>query len=91
MPKAMLDWTEVEKRIEKRISEESEIYDLDEDDIKEIRLEVYKDSGWSFDPCADEEDDGEDDEEPGPYQKGYSSYSLEDWYMEFGLSHKDFS
>ena len=37
----MRNYTEVEELIEQRIAEESEIYDLDDSDIAEIRLEVY--------------------------------------------------
>ena len=58
MKNERMDWLEVEELIEKRIAEESEIYDLDSYDIAEIRLETYKECGWDYDAGRDEDDEG---------------------------------
>ena len=57
MKNERMDWLEVEELIEKRIAEESEIYDLDSSDIAEIRLETYKECGWNYDAGKDEDED----------------------------------
>lgn len=83
-------YTEVEALIEKEIEKESELYDLDIYDINDIRLEIYRANGWSYDPWpeGEEEEDEEDvfdpDEEPWFHRDPYYEYT------ERGLSFWDF-
>jgi hypothetical protein len=85
MANERMDWLEVEERIEKRIAEESEIYDLDSSDIAEIRLETYKECGWSYDAGKDEDEDEEDEEIE--YEPTYRSLSA--IYFDLGLNIRD--
>lgn len=82
----MRNYTEVEELIEQRIAEESEIYDLDDSDIAEIRLEVYKANGWSYDPFPLEDEEEEEDEEV-EYEPAYRS--LSQIYADLGLNIHD--
>ena len=60
MKNEMRNFTEVEEIIEQRIAEERELYDLDTWEIAEIRMEIYKANGWSYDPFPIEEDEEEE-------------------------------
>ena len=85
MTNERMNWMNVEEIIEKRIAEESEIYDLDKDDIKEIRLEVYKACGWDYDAGWDEDEDAEEEDrdcEP-------ACRSLTAIYIDLGLNIHD--
>lgn len=81
---AKKNYTEIEKIIEKRIAELEEEYELDNDDIEEIRTEAYKENGWSYDPFPLEE------EEPEEEEIFYGYRSLEDQLWEVGMSMRDF-
>ena len=85
MTNERMNWMNVEEIIEKRIAEESEIYDLDKDDIKEIRLEVYKACGWDYDAGWDEDEDAE--EEDGDCEP--ACRSLTAIYIDLGLNIHD--
>lgn len=82
---AKKNYTEIEKIIEKRIAELEEEYELDNDDIEEIRTEAYKENGWSYDPFPQEEE-----EEPEEEEIFYGYRSLEDQLWEVGMSMRDF-
>ena len=83
--KQMPYW-EVEALIEERIAKESEEWDLDSYDIDQIRLEVYKENGWSYDPKPyDEEEEEEDYSEDCIFRNG-----IRDYYAELGMSRWDF-
>lgn len=82
---AKKNYTEIEKIIEKRIAELEEEYELDNDDIEEIRTEAYKENGWSYDPFPLEEE-----EEPEEEEIFYGYRSLEDQLWEVGMSMRDF-
>ena len=84
MKNERMDWLEVEELIEKRIAEESEIYDLDSSDIAEIRLETYKECGWSYDAGKDED---EEEDEAVEYEPAYRSLSA--IYFDLGLNIHD--
>lgn len=88
MKNERMDWLEVEELIEKRIAEASEIYDLDDYDIAEIRLETYKECGWNYDAGKDE--DEEEEAEEIEYEPTYRSLSA--IYIDLGLNiHDHFS
>ena len=57
------NYTEIEERIEARIAELEEAYELDTYDIQEIRDEEYRLGGWSYDPFPEIEDEEDEDEE----------------------------
>lgn len=78
---AKKNYTEIEKIIEKRIAELEEEYELDNDDIEEIRTEAYKENGWNYDPFPLEEE-----EEPEEEEIFYGYRSLEDQLWEVGMS-----
>jgi len=82
---AKKNYTEIEKIIEKRIAELEEEYELDNDDIEEIRTEAYKENGWNYDPFPLEEE-----EEPEEEEIFYGYRSLEDQLWEVGMSMRDF-
>lgn len=82
---AKKNYTEIEKIIEKRIAELEEEYELDNDDIEEIRTEAYKENGWSYDPFPLEAE-----EEPEEEEIFYGYRSLEDQLWEVGMSMRDF-
>ena len=44
------NFTEIEEIIENRIAELEKEYGLDRYDIEEIRIEAYRENGWSGDP-----------------------------------------
>ena len=79
------NYTEIEAIIEERIAELEEEYELDRWDINDIRLEAYKENGWSFDPFP-EEDEEEDEEE----DDGWYPITMEDKLREVGMSWRDF-
>lgn len=78
-------YTEIEEIIENRIAELEEEYELDRWDIAEIRLEAYKENGWSHDPFPEEdpEDDYDEDEE-------YHYRTMEQQLWEVGMNMRDF-
>ena len=74
---------EIENIIEERIAKESQEWDLGMSDIDDIRLEVYRENGWSYDPKPY---DWEEEEEEGCiYRNG-----VRDYYKELGMSREDF-
>ena len=73
---------EIEELIEARIAEESETYELADWEIKEIRLEVYKENGWGYDPFDEDEEDG--DEDATYYVTGFS------FLRDIWMSERDF-
>ena len=85
MANERMNWLEGEERIEKRIAEESEIYDLDSYDIAEIRLETYKECGWNYDAGKDEDEEEEDEEIE--YEPTYRSLTA--IYFDLGLNIHD--
>ena len=80
------NYWEVEAIIEKEIERLSEDYELDHHDIDQIRLKVYKENGWSYDPKPyDEEEEEEDYSEDCIFRNG-----IRDYYAELGMSPWDF-
>ena len=77
-------YTEIEEIIENRIAELEEEYELDPWDIAEIRLEAYKENGWSHDPFPEEEQEEEDEDEE------YHCRTIEQQLWEVGMSMRDF-
>ena len=75
------NYTEIEERIEVRIAELEEEYELDTYDIQEIRDEEYRLGGWSYDPFPEIE---EEEEEEWHYR------SIEEQLNEVGMSMRDF-
>lgn len=73
--------TEIEARIEERIAELEEEYELDTYDIQEIRDEEYRLGGWSYDPFPEIE---EEEKEEWHYR------SIEEQLREVGMSMRDF-
>ena len=49
----------IEAAIDNRIAELSKEFDLDRYDIEQIRLEAYRENGWSYDPFREEEEEPE--------------------------------
>ena len=87
--------TEIEALIEKRIAEEDEIYELDRWDRNDIRLEVYKANGWTYDPFPEEDEDAEDEEDDYiEYDRWgepvYRAWTMADQLREVGMSERDF-
>ena len=78
------NFTEIESIIESRIAELEEEYELDRDDIADIRLEAYRENGWSYDPFPEEDEEEEEAEEEWHYM------SMEDQLREVGMSWRDF-
>lgn len=78
------NFTEIEEIIKSRIAELEKEYDLDHYDIGDIRLEAYRENGWSGDPFP--LDEGEE-EEP---EKEWHSRSIEEQLAEIGMSMRDF-
>ena len=78
------NYTEIEERIEARIAELEEEYELDTYDIQEIRDEEYRLGGWSYDPFPEIEEEEEEEEEEWHYR------SLEEQLREVGMSMRDF-
>lgn len=76
------NYTEIEERIEKRIAELEEEYELDTYDIQKIRDEEYRLGGWSYDPFPEIEE--EEEEEEWHYR------SIEEQLREVGMSMRDF-
>ena len=76
------DYLEVEAIIEERIAKESEEWDLDRHDIDQIRLEAYKENGWTYDPKPYDDEDEEEEEE---YR-----YEKRDFYFENGINYRNF-
>lgn len=74
------NYTEIEERIEARIAELEEEYELDTYDIQEIRDEEYRLGGWSYDPFPEIEEE----EEEWHYR------SIEEQLNEVGMSMRDF-
>lgn len=81
---AKKNFTEVEEIIENRIAELEEEYELDRDDIAEIREEAYKENGWAYDPFPLEDEEEQEEEEEWHYR------SMEDQLREVGMSTWDF-
>lgn len=78
-------YTEIEARIEKRIAELEEEYELDRYDIQDIRDEEYRLGGWSYDPFPEIEDDEDEEEE-----EEWHYLSPEEQLWEVGMSMRDF-
>ena len=78
-------YTEIEARIEKRIAELEEEYELDRYDIQYIRDEEYRLGGWSYDLFPEIEDDEDEEEEEEWHYR-----SLEQQLNEVGMSMRDF-
>ena len=76
------NFTEIEEIIENRIAELEGEYDLDRYDIEDIRMEAYKENGWSCDPFPLE--DEEEEEEEWHYRSIYEQLA------EVGMSMRDF-
>lgn len=81
---AKKNFTEVEEIIENRIAELEEEYELDRDDIAEIREEAYRENGWAYDPFPLEDEEEKEEEEEWYYR------SMEDQLREVGMSIRDF-
>ena len=79
------NYTEIEAIIEERIAELEEEYELDRWDINDIRLEAYKENGWSFDPFPEK-----DEEEEEETEEEWRYISMEDKLREVGMSWRDF-
>lgn len=47
----------VEDQIDRKIEEERELYELEVDDINDIRLAIYLENGWDKDPFPIDEED----------------------------------
>lgn len=77
------NYTEIEERIEARIAELEEEYELDTYDIQEIRDEEYRLGGWNYDPFPEIEEEEEEEEE-------WHYRSMEDQLWEVGMSMRDF-
>lgn len=80
------NYTEIEAIIEERIAELEEEYELDRDDINGIRLEAYKENGWSYDPFPEEDEEAEEES----YEEEYHYRSMEEQLNEVGMSWRDF-
>ena len=78
-------YIEIEWIIEDRIAELSKEYDLDKYDIADIRLQAYRENGWSRD-FFPEKAWGEEEEE----DTGIHYMSMEDQLHEVGMSMRDF-
>ena len=77
---------EIEGIIEERIEKESQEWDLGRSDIDDIRLKVYRENGWSYDPRPyDREEEAEDSSDDSVYRNG-----IRDYYAELGMSREDF-
>lgn len=74
-------YTEIEEIIENRIAELEEEYELNRWDIAEIRLEAYKENGWSHDPFPEEEQEEEEE---------YHCRTMAQQLWEVGMSMRDF-
>lgn len=81
------NYTEIEAIIEERIAELEEEYELDRDDINDIRLEAYRENGWSYDPFPEED---EEEEEEETCEEEYHYRSMEEMLNEVGMSWRDF-
>ena len=79
------NFTEIEATIENRIAELEKEYDLDSYDIADIRLEAYKEGGWTYDPFPLEDEEDEEEEE-----ETFRYWSMEDKLREVGMSMRDF-
>ena len=79
------NYTEIEARIEERITELEEEYELDTYDIQEIRDEEYRLGGWSYDPFPEIEDEEDEEEEEEWHYR-----SPEEQLWEVGMSMRDF-
>ena len=83
------NFREIENVIDKHIEIAEQEYELDRWDVKEIRLKVYKENGWSFDP--DPFDNWKDQfptEEEDEFSVNYTD--MEDRLFENGMSERDF-
>ena len=78
------NFTEIEEIIESRIAELEQEYDLDRYDIEDIRLEAYRENGWSYDPFPLDGEEGEEPEEEWYYR------SMAEQLAEVGMSMRDF-
>ena len=78
------NFTEIEGIIESRIAELEQEYDLDRYDIEDIRLEAYRENGWSYDPFPLDVEEGEEPEEEWHYR------SMAEQLAEVGMSMRDF-
>ena len=76
-------YTEIEEIIENRIAELSKDWELDSMDIKDIRLEAYRENGWYYDPFPEEEEEEEDPWDPDDYH----CRTYDDMRMEAGMSY----
>lgn len=86
--------TEIEELIEKEIAAQDEIYELDRWDRNDIRLEIYRANGWTYDPFPEEDEDAEDEEDETEYDEwGYPIYhylTMSEMLAEVGMSERDF-
>ena len=78
------NFAEIEGIIENRIAELEKKYDLDRYDIENIRLETYRENGWSSDPFPLDEEKDEAPEEEWRYR------SIGEQLAEVGMSMRDF-
>lgn len=78
------NYTEIEAIIEERLAELEEEYELDDYDRNEIREEIYKENGWSYDPFPIEDEEEEEEEEEYHYR------SMAEMLWEVGMSERDF-
>ena len=86
--------TEIEALIEKEIAAQDEIYDLDIWDRNDIRLEIYKANGWTYDPFPEEDEEAEEEDEDIEYDRwgepAYRIWTMADQLREIGMSERDF-
>lgn len=76
------DFIEIEKIIANRIEELEKDWDLDSADIRDIRMETYKENGWNYDPFPQEEEE----EEPWD-QESCSGLTYNDMRCDAGMGY----
>lgn len=74
---------EVEDIIKEQISLLSKEYDLDQDDIAQLRLDAYQLAGWPEDPFAEKKEEDSCEEE-------YVYHSMSERLSEIGMKEADF-
>ena len=85
------NFDEIEATIESRIAELEEEYELDKYDIADIRLEAYREGGWSYDPFPLEDEEEEDEEEEDEEEEEtFRCWTMTDMLREVGMSMRDF-
>ena len=79
--------TDIERIIDRELAEANEVTELNEEDIAEIRLDIYRKYGWDEDPFPESllpESDDEDDE------PSWHSMTMSQRLSEVGMSWADF-